>query len=418
MSIIEQLPSRLQTDLLAADIDVSDFTDAELSAKQAMQDFAGIKARLGAKTALALFNLRVSRWANSFTNKRLAEIAYTLGSAMNGGTHSRQISVNGIYAGRVGMRDKVAPHSLRDKYQQLHKGKAVSYEKLCRYLKELEDLGIAVRTNASDLSPGAKGRQPERQTRDGDNPGGYQRNTWHVDFSKVVQDGDVMPHWFAAEVPGQAEILEKCTRDASRDASLDASWPASHISSSLQLHNSSPLQQPKTEKASLSEEKTKTEELGTCGAGGCDRPAEYRGPDPSPGRELLVVCNEHLASMHPMGRKIMFRPGDGPDGPPVRPDEPEHQEKSQDVENDYWVYYDGQFYKKSQHDPNHDRPGGVRLVHLTRAEGVYLWGALKKFGQAPNSTQQRYMAWKAFGKELPPGMPKLPREKSRRVSEW
>ena len=335
---------------------------------------------------------------------------------MSGATHSWRISVNGVYAGRVGMRDKVAPGSLREKYMQLHKGKKVSYEKLCRYLAELESLGIASRTQA-ESRPGTKGRRPERQTRDEDTPGGYQANTWHVDFSKVVRDGVVVPHDFVAEVPGQAEILEKCTRLASRPDTRLASRPASPTISSLPLITSSPLDEPKTKEPSPSQEKTKTEELGTCGAGGCDQPATYRGPDPSPGRELIVVCNQHLISMHPMGRKIMFRPGEEP--PSVQSEhQEESQGKSQDVENDYWVYYDGQFHKESQHDPNPDRPGGVRLVHLTRAEGAYLWGPLvKKFGRAPNTTQQRFMAHKAFGKELPPGMPNPPREKSR-TTQW
>jgi hypothetical protein len=412
MSILQAEVSQVQTTELpaaAAPVTAEAFAFADIDAEiiciqLAKEEFAGIKARLGDQAALAAyFNPRVSRWANSFSNKRLAEIAYTLGSAMNGETHSRRISVNGVYAGHAGKRDKVAPHSLREKYMRLHKGKTVSYEKLCRYLAELESLGIATRTNASDVRPGAKGRRPERQTRDEDSPGGYRANTWHVDFSKVVRDGAVVPHCFAAEVPGQAEILEKCTRDASQPATQEYTQPATHSPSSLQLHTSSPLQQPKTEEASLSEEKTKTEELGTCRQ--CDRPAEYQGP----GVVLCGQCLDKFLARFPNSRQTFYRPEDGP---PVRPPDPEEksQEKSQDVENDYWVYFDGEFHKESQHDQNPDRPGGVRLVHLTRDEGAYLWGPLvRKFGQAPNSTQRRFMAWKAFGKELPPGMPKLPK---------
>jgi len=80
MSILTPETSQVQTDL-AADLTAGAFAfaEAENSKKLAMADFADTKAKFGAKVALALFNLRVSRWANSFTNKRLAEVAYTLG---------------------------------------------------------------------------------------------------------------------------------------------------------------------------------------------------------------------------------------------------------------------------------------------------------------------------------------------------
>jgi hypothetical protein len=402
------------TDLLAAP-EFADI-DAEIGIKLAKEEFADIKAKFGAKAALALFNLRVSCWANSFTNKRLAEVAYTLGEAMYGDSHSRRISVNGVYAGHKGKRDKVAPGSLREKYLKLHKGKKVSYEKLCRYLAELESLGIASRTQA-EWRPGTEGRRPERQTRDEDTPGGYQANTWHVDFSKVVQNGVVVPHDFFAEVPGQAEILEKCTRGATRPDTRECTRPDTPTTSSLPLHTSSPLEEPKTEEASLSQEKTKTEELGTCGAGGCDQPATHRGPDPSPGQKLLVVCDQHLTMMPPMGRKIMFRPGEGKLRDQLsekwKSQEQEWKaERSRNIENDYWVYQaDGEFHKRSMYFPD-GRPG--RSVHLTRNEGVYLWSSLKTFGPFPNSHQKGFMRFIAFGGSLPPGMPSLPRDTKKR----
>jgi len=339
---------------------------------------------------------------------------------MYGDSHSRRISVNGIYANRVGMRDKVAPGSLRDKYMQLHKGKKVSYEKLCRYLAELESLGIASRTQA-DLPPGAKGRRPERQTRDEDNPGGYRANTWHVDFSKVVQDGVVVPHDFAAEVAGQAEILEKCLRDALPPALPECLRDALPTTSSLQLLTSSPLRQPKTEEAPLPQDKTKTGPdgpgLGTCGfkpGEGCDQPALWRGPDPAEGQELLVRCTKHLGNMPREARLLMYRPEDGPDEPQPPRLQTDHNPawKKDDVENDYWVYQaDGEFHKRSRYFPD-GRPG--QSVQLSKNEAVYLWSALKKFGSFPNSHQKAFMKHIVFGGSLPPGMPSLPRDTKKR----
>ena len=69
--------------------------EAEFSVMSARAEFADDKARHGAAVALALFNRRVSRWANGSLHKRLGQVMYTVGIAMDGETHSRQISVNG-----------------------------------------------------------------------------------------------------------------------------------------------------------------------------------------------------------------------------------------------------------------------------------------------------------------------------------
>jgi hypothetical protein len=82
--------------------------------------------------------------------------------------------------------------------------------------------------------------------------------------------------------------------------------------------------------------------------------ALYRGPDPSPGRALLVICDEHHELMPSTGREMMFRPGEPPPSGKLRDQLSEkwksqgeelRREGSRNVENDYWAYYDGQFYK-------------------------------------------------------------------------
>ena len=64
-----------------------------------------------------------------------------------------------------------------------------------RHLEKGTDYGVL-------LQDGAQGT---RQGESDPNPGGYVATTWCVDFSRVVVDGQVVPHDFTAPFPEPAE---------------------------------------------------------------------------------------------------------------------------------------------------------------------------------------------------------------------
>jgi hypothetical protein len=155
----------------------SDFSDAEFAAKAAQIDFADMVEKFGGdrSPAYTLFCMRVSRWSNGFSDKRMRKFCYTLGRAMQGESHGGYISYQ-----------KLAKRYLKDH------GQKVSVRTLIRYVERLgqDDIGIVRKTVCW---------QDERH----DYPGMKLANDYEVSFWKILRYGQVLPHDFTAPLPAQ-----------------------------------------------------------------------------------------------------------------------------------------------------------------------------------------------------------------------
>jgi hypothetical protein len=185
--------------------------DARLGVQLAQMDFADIKARFGAKVALEKdYNRRVLRWAQEFTNPRIARVAYTIGCALDGTTHTRQISVNGGYANRS---QEHAPGQLLALYDRHYAsaGHTLSYKQFTRIVTYLANHGVMTRT-----------RVTERQGEASAHPGAWSASIYGVDFSKVLVDDQVVPHDFAAPLPEPSVTVTN--QNVPRDVPRDVPW--------------------------------------------------------------------------------------------------------------------------------------------------------------------------------------------------
>ena len=174
------------------------FLEAAASVATAQAGFAEDKERFGPAVALAYFNARVLRWAQQFSNPRLARVMYVTGCTMDGADHSYAISVNGnIRGGNKGDRHKVVRGSLMYRYLQTYckaapgdKPRTISYPQFHRLLAMAEANGVSIITR----------EQQPRQGPDGEHPGARQPSIISVDFSRVLKNGQVVPHNFGAKL--------------------------------------------------------------------------------------------------------------------------------------------------------------------------------------------------------------------------
>jgi hypothetical protein len=134
----------------------------------AQQEFAATAGEHGSAAALAVFNSRVSAWANSFSAKKHQKFAYVLGSVMDGQSHSFRIS----------------QQALIRRYEKLY-GQKRDRRTLTRLTAELSEAG-------TEIIEVTRQRQDER----GECPGMQRSSVYQVRFDRVLQDGHVVPHDF------------------------------------------------------------------------------------------------------------------------------------------------------------------------------------------------------------------------------
>jgi hypothetical protein len=209
---------------LPAELSAGETRDIALLARA---EFATTAEAQGRRAALRVFNRRVSAWANQFTDKRLRRFAWTLGSMMDGETHSFAI-----------MQAK-----LQRKHRQLHpdayvaastgKRRMLSREQIRRYIATLEGAGIITV------------ERDRRQDEGGENPEAFRPNFYTVNFHLVIRDGAQCVHNFTAtDQPKQSKNVARLVagpvaRDVARDVAISGSSTGSRTSSPTA--SSSPL---------------------------------------------------------------------------------------------------------------------------------------------------------------------------------
>ncbi len=205
-----------------ATLDLVDFTDAEVSARIAAEEFADAAEKYGRKVALERFNLQVSHWANRFTNRRYRRYVYTVASCMDGSTHSFRISQAALMA----------------KYRKQHPGHKIGHTALQTYNRVMDEAGVF------DVIH-------HRQDSEDEHPGAYRTTEYRVRFSRVLADDLVVPHDFTqispSARPGEPDISHSGNKtrngggdgngDGGTDVLLRYSSPDSSKNSSTDRHH-------------------------------------------------------------------------------------------------------------------------------------------------------------------------------------